>query len=371
MSRRGKTLDPDLPKGVYVSPVPGITAQIISQDKKAFPNYPSPDKESIAEDEALSEYFNSRTITTYIAVTNDTPFSIHLRVDRPYPMKMDCSKLQFEIFIDGKFVWNAWCYRPRYEENGNVWEDIIGGMKLGKGGSCEIKDFKFMRLKTNDECPSYTACQRIRESMEKIGNIEIKVFRTAHGKKGGDVKNSKKGFLNKDNIEVPEKALKGAEAKSHGTARDEKQAEGMFGETPRNMVNIQSSSFALCTALKVCILQANGVELVTDQNTLHAEALKSLHVINRTPTPSRSSSPDSDHHGGGNLTASQAKQIEDLLKSFREGAGGGGGSSSRKRIKRENDEAESSQRPEKRRRAGGKAVTIDLTGDSSEDEERN
>lgn len=54
--------------------------------------------------------------------------------------------------------------------------------------------------------------------MEKIGNIEIKVYRTMNGKKGGDVKNSKKGFLNKNSVEVPEKALKGAEAKSHGTA---------------------------------------------------------------------------------------------------------------------------------------------------------
>lgn len=64
-------------------------------------------------------------------------------------MKMDCSKLQFEISIDGKFVWDAWCHRPRYHGNGSVWEEIISGMKLGKGRGCEIKDFKFMGLKTS------------------------------------------------------------------------------------------------------------------------------------------------------------------------------------------------------------------------------
>lgn len=54
--------------------------------------------------------------------------------------------------------------------------------------------------------------------MDKIGKIEIKVFRTMYGKKGGDVANSKKGFLDKKTRVVPEKALKGADAKSHGTA---------------------------------------------------------------------------------------------------------------------------------------------------------
>ncbi|TGO87593.1 hypothetical protein BPOR_0216g00030 [Botrytis porri] len=336
MSRRKDFLDLSLPKGVHSPPVPGITTQIISQDKKAFPSYPSPDKEAIVEGDELSEYFSVRTVTIYIAVTNNTPFSIHLRVDRPYPVKMDCSKLQFEIFIDGKFVWDAWCHKPRYQENGNVWEEIIGGLKLGKGRSCEIKDFKFMGLKTNEESMSYTAIQRIGESMAKIGKIEIKVYRTTYGKKGGDVKNSKKGFLTKKNREVPEKALKG-EAKSHGWMKGERQSEEMCGERPTNMVNFQSSFFASYIAQKVCAAQANEEESIANLNTLDTEALKSLHIIEYTPDSSRSSSPESEDQTSRGLSAAQAKQVEDLLKSFRKSAGGGGGSSSRKAIKREDE----------------------------------
>ncbi|KAA8575659.1 hypothetical protein EYC84_004777 [Monilinia fructicola] len=353
MPKLSNNLDPDLPKGVHVAPVPGITVQIISQDKKAFPNHVSPDKEPTTEDGELSGYFSSRTITTYIAVTNDTPFSIHLRVDRPYPVKMDCSKLQFEISIDGKFVWDAWCHRPRYHGNGSVWEEIISGMKLGKGRGCEIKDFKFMGLKTNDACPSYTTFERIRKSMEKIGNIEIKVYRTMNGKKGGDVKNSKKGFLNKNSVEVPEKALKGAEAKSHGTALDAGRRTTR-GDVWRDATHHGEHPIAIFRFLY-----------------RSEEALKSLHIIDRTPKPSRPSSPDSDCHSDGGLTAAQAKQVEDLMKAFRKKVGAGGKSSSRKRIKREDDEPESSQRVQKRRRVEkvkGKAV-VDLTGGDSEDEQ--
>lgn len=157
-----------------------------------------------------------------------------------------------------------------------------------------------------------------------------------------------------------------------GWIRDEGQLEGMFGATPHTMVNILLPSFAFCTALKVCIIQTDGLELIADQNTRHVEALKSLHIIDRTPKPSRPSSPDSDCHSDGGLTAAQAKQVEDLMKAFRKKVGAGGKSSSRKRIKREDDEPESSQRVQKRRRVErvkGKAV-VDLTGGDSEDEQK-
>ncbi|KAF7953831.1 uncharacterized protein EAE97_001230 [Botrytis byssoidea] len=384
MPRRREFLDPSLPKGVHAPPVPGITAQIISQDKKAFPSYPSPDKEPIVEGDELSEYFSVRTVTTYIAVTNNTPFSIHLRVDRPYPVKMDCSKLQFEIFVDGKFVWDAWCHKPRYQDNGNVWEEIIGGLKLGKGRSCEIKDFKFMGLKTNEESMSYTALQRVKESMAKIGKIEIKVYRTMYGKKGGDVKNSKKGFLTKNNREVPEKALKG-EAKSHGTALDEgrKTIRGDVWREANKHGELPIIIFRFLYRSEGLYYPVTQEESIANLNALDTEALKSLHIIEHTPGSSRSSSPESEHEASSGLSAAQAKQVEDLLKSFRKSAGGGGGSSSRKEIKTEDklgnrkrikreEEPESSEMAARRRRAEkgkGRAVTIDLTADNSGDDE--
>lgn len=101
-----------------------------------------------------------------------------------------------------------------------------------------------------------------------------------------------------------------------------------------------------------------------------------MHIIDRTPVPSRSSSPESDH-----LTPAEQFFLEELRKRERRN----GESSSRKRvkredessgqkrIKREDDEFESSERAAKRRRVDKgkrKAVTVDLTGDSEDNDEK-
>ncbi|ESZ92159.1 hypothetical protein SBOR_7454 [Sclerotinia borealis F-4128] len=357
MPRRNHALNPNLPEGVHHPSAPGITAQIISQDNEAFPTYASPDNDPIPND-PIAEYLRVQTITTYVAATNETPYAIHLRVDRPYPKEMDCSKLQFQLSIDGKFVWNVWCHRPRYVEMGNLWEEIIRGMKQGKGQGCKISDFKFKGIKTNEESLSSAEARRLKESMSKFGEIEIKVFRTTYGKKSGDVNNSKKGFMNDNSKEVPEKALKGPEAKSHGTALD---------------VGRKVTRGDVWTDANI-----HGDQPIIIFRFLYRSeaALKSLHIIAHTPTPSRSSSPEIVGHGGSGLTADQAKQVEELLRSFRNASGESAGESSgRKRVKREDvddgGEVESSERVVKRRRAEkgkGKAVMIDLTGDDGEDE---
>ncbi|TGO38722.1 hypothetical protein BHYA_0068g00020 [Botrytis hyacinthi] len=103
--------NPRIPQEVYLPFVPGITAQIISNHGEAFPNYDPRECEPLIADEEDSEYFRLHTVTQYIAVTNDSSFSIHLEVDRPYPNTMEYAHLQFEILVDGEFVWNAWCAR--------------------------------------------------------------------------------------------------------------------------------------------------------------------------------------------------------------------------------------------------------------------
>lgn len=112
-----------------------------------------------------------------------------------------------------------------------------------------------------------------------------------------------------------------------------------------------------------------------------------MHIVEHTPTPSRSSSPEIEDHVGSNLKAAQAnlaKQMADLetqkqqiaeqmasLQRLTTNSAGGGHTSTRKRVKRENDdEPESSQAANKRRRTkmSRERVTVDLTGDSEDEE---
>jgi hypothetical protein len=52
--------------------------------------------------------------------------------------------------------------------------------------------------------------------MKSVGTIEVWVYRTGYGKRGGDDTGTDEGFMDSDGEEVAEAALKGM-AKSHGT----------------------------------------------------------------------------------------------------------------------------------------------------------
>ncbi|PQE08560.1 hypothetical protein CJF30_00005411 [Rutstroemia sp. NJR-2017a BBW] len=209
-------IDLELPPTFQHPAAPGLSIEILSPTTQLpFPTHSSPDPSP-----------SRNTLTTYIQIPStpdtSTPFSIHFKIGRPFPKQLTYSKLQFSIFIDGIWVWDAWCARPRYKENGYKWEEEVRGVKTGKGMGCTESGFRFVGIETNTDNQSYTTIQRISESLSKVGTIEIKVYRTRYGRKGGDIKNSRDGFLDEDGIEVPEKALKGPEAKSHGTAMIQK-----------------------------------------------------------------------------------------------------------------------------------------------------
>jgi len=48
--------------------------------------------------------------------------------------------------------------------------------------------------------------------------IEVKVYRETCGKKGGPTEGAAQDFMARGIMQVPERALKGGDAKSHGTA---------------------------------------------------------------------------------------------------------------------------------------------------------
>lgn len=60
--------------------------------------------------------------------------------------------------------------------------------------------------------------KRYKQRMQKVGLIEVKVYREGYGKKGGGFETSPENFLKpQDTKKVPERALKGPQAKSDCT----------------------------------------------------------------------------------------------------------------------------------------------------------
>ncbi|PQE10069.1 hypothetical protein CJF31_00003986 [Rutstroemia sp. NJR-2017a BVV2] len=353
--------DLDLPPTLQHPSAPGLSIQILSPiTHLPFPTHPSPDPSP-----------TPNILTTYIQIPpspdTSTPFSIHFRIGRPFPKQLSYSKLQFSIFIDGIWVWDAWCARPRYRANGYKWEEEVRGVKTGKGKGCTESGFKFVGIETNTDTPSYTTIQRISESLSKVGTIEIKVYRTRYGRKGGDIENSRDGFLDEDGIEVPEKAVKGPEAKSHGTALDE-EVRTTRGEVWTDVPKYDPEDHPY---------------VVFRFLYRSEESLKALHIIPRTPSPSsspsRSPSP-SRPPSLDDLSAEQRDQVAALLLSFGKSQNGGckRESSSRRarRIKREHVEeeqggidAESVPRKKLRVLEENGKETVDLTAEDSDVDE--
>ncbi|KAM3070964.1 hypothetical protein ACMFMG_009872 [Clarireedia jacksonii] len=232
--------------------------------------------------------------------------------------------------------------------------------------------FVFVGIETTDtDTPSKTELQRLHDSLKKAGTIEIKVYRTGYGRKGGDVNNSRNGFLDEDGIVVPEKALKGPQAQSHGTALEEERRTRR-GEVWSNVPKYDAEEEPYLIFRFLYRSEA---------------ALKALHIIPRTPSPSRSPSPTpsssskSNIPSFDNLSAEQRDQVAALLLSFgkdKNGQGGsGGGSNSRRarRIKRERMEqqsgfdAESVPRKKVKVRTSNGKEMVDLTGENSDEDE--
>jgi len=123
----------------------------INSNGSPLPEYPDPESAALPIPATLSKsaavHQGLRTVSTYIPSTTGAPFSIHMPVAPPY--KIDCSKLHFDIRVDGKKVWTSTCGRPWLEKNGGRWEDEVRGVKEGKGRGCTVRDFKFVGIGTS------------------------------------------------------------------------------------------------------------------------------------------------------------------------------------------------------------------------------
>ncbi|KUJ24185.1 uncharacterized protein LY89DRAFT_713091 [Mollisia scopiformis] len=384
--------------------VPGLSASILINGVPApeltdpEPQIPSPTHPN----PKVSAYQQAHTVTSYIKCTANTRFSILLTVEEPIRTefagirRMKWAKLGFEITIDGNKVPTEKCTRPWFNKNPQkeTWKCIVKGVKVGKGKSCFIREFEFLKVETSEfflpekkdeignrsvdsERIEKAEIERMRQCMQDIGIIEIKAYAENYGKKGGDMEDTTEDFLDEDQEEIHEKALKG-EAKDHGTGlrRARKVARGEFWRTEK----IDGEDYPL--AIFKFIYRSE-------------EALKQMLIIPRTPSPSPS--PESDEEGEeqedeevDELTPAQKRVIQSLRKEMLKGnrtrnvasssrstpGRGTLGGNRVSKVKKEqtsdklNPPRKSQQSTRRRKERGGKAVVIDLVTDSeNEDDE--
>ncbi|CZR55126.1 uncharacterized protein PAC_05012 [Phialocephala subalpina] len=162
------------------------------------------------------------------------------------------------------------------------WTKELEGVKheASFGKPVTIKAFRFAKIETTGDSAESMVVKSMHQKLRKIGLIEIKVYREKGGQQGAILSALPDGFMEDDEREnVPEKAVKG-DAKSDCTSLGEAEKGKKGSDIYRNTKKIDGD----------------------DKPLIIFQALRQLHIIERTPSPSpapsRSPSPDPDHIPG-------------------------------------------------------------------------
>ncbi|KAE9368746.1 hypothetical protein N431DRAFT_547659 [Stipitochalara longipes BDJ] len=354
--------------------LPGIEVKIASNGD------PLPEHEDIEgpnskhADPIVAEYQNSRTVSVWIESETGAEFSIMLSVGNPIvdatktKNKMSYIKLKFYSEVDGQHAWVSECPRRWFndrpgQKRRTSWKDEVLGPKQGKGRGCKLRKFKFAKIETNSDDTPIKSIQRAADRFKKVGMIEVKVYNETAGKEGGDTDARFAGFMKNEVVDVHEKALKG-DAKSHGTALSvaEKIARGPVSRTEKK----DGEDYPLAIFRFYYRSQ---------------DALKQMHIIPRTPSPSpsRSSSREpslerqGDTYGLPGLEKLIANAVKEVLANPQKAAAlgiklDGNRLKEIKKIKREKCESRG-RAPKRAKGPKGKPVEIDLTGEDSEEDD--
>jgi hypothetical protein len=127
----------------------GLTAEVLIGGVASH-EYDDEDEINIQHDDAaVREYQAARTVSKYIKSVTGERFSLKFTVGPPLGHTgMVYTKLLFQIYIDGIFVWQTFCARPDFKKM-TEWEDEVDGLKEGKGRGCTKKEFIFAAIETS------------------------------------------------------------------------------------------------------------------------------------------------------------------------------------------------------------------------------
>ncbi|KAF4632648.1 hypothetical protein G7Y89_g5475 [Cudoniella acicularis] len=212
----------------------------------------------------LTKHHALITKTCYIPSTTNAAFTVNVSAKPPF--KLDCEVLIFRVFVDGKWVREPLLCEGDFD--GGEWEDFVAGplVENPQGGDFMYRQMRFGEIETTDERMRNSVIEEQKNKMSEVGEIIVEVYRGATAAQRAREETPDYGvdFSGK----VHEKSLV-MEAKSHGTT---------FG-TANHDVNYRMRD----------IEQIDGDDYpraVFVFKYRSKEALKQLHIVRSTPTPS-------------------------------------------------------------------------------------
>ncbi|KAH7319175.1 hypothetical protein BKA65DRAFT_409663 [Rhexocercosporidium sp. MPI-PUGE-AT-0058] len=289
---------------------------------------------------AVGWYQAARTIRKYVESISDKEFLVQLSLDKSF--KFDCPTLRCDLSIDGKVVRTPLIYQNHQDS----FTLRIDGIKTlaGDEKTALLKPFKFSKIETSTDDAKFKDIKEDSKQMSEVGEISIRIWRSSEA-----IPSQRHDYSELSAAKsVHEKALKG-QAKSHSTT---------VGATSR----LVSANVATCQRL-------DGIHYpIAIFKFLYRskESLKSLLIIERTPSPEAKIVPGSPGLVDlNNLAPHHRKKVAKFLQ----GLNGNSGRSATPgpSVKRERDDNEEGSSRKKRNSGGG--VTIDLTGDSDDDDD--
>ncbi|KAF8857647.1 hypothetical protein BDZ45DRAFT_744153 [Acephala macrosclerotiorum] len=331
--------------------VPGLDVSVYV-DGHALKEYDDEEEDEITPSTAAEEFQASRTVSKYVEAVSDKVFSVRLAFTKPF--SMDCDAMSIPIFVDGKQmdtrVISKYFHKDNFRDRvlKNHMELEFKGVDVpapGKNNQNFVKKFRFSKIGITMDDDKLKEVKQDSERIEKVGEITVKFYRAdASPEVQKDSKVARDPSSELSQSSVHEKALKG-QAKSHQVS---------FGPADE-----------LISRLIVKADKIDNFPIATFRFKYRSkEALKSLLIVERTPSPepeeASASPPPVDLN---NLDADQKKQLEKFLKGLIRNRGRGSSNTPQRTIKRERDAGEGPSNSKKKRKSGRKA-TVDLTEDS-------
>ncbi|KAF4626757.1 hypothetical protein G7Y89_g11399 [Cudoniella acicularis] len=237
-----------------------------------------------------------KTTTKYIESITDQEFSIYIDITNPF--KFDCPNIGPTVFIDGFKASRTNILRSDYTSH-TVSQVIKGAYERDVRRKIQkFRHFKFSKVETISDDMSSARVKKDAELVQGMGEIVVKFHRKTEPRPEDCPRN--RALEAQSLSQVHEKALKG-EAKSHNTS---------YGKA-------EEMKMAVWTVSK--FLDGGDFPMALFRFKYRSkEALKQLHIIERTPEPENHelSAPPSPV-GFNDLDGEQRREVERYIRSLK------------------------------------------------------
>ncbi|ATZ50290.1 hypothetical protein BCIN_05g06580 [Botrytis cinerea B05.10] len=291
----------------------------------------------------VGKYQSSRTVAKYIEAVTGAAFGIKCHISSGF--KMDSPNLFIKVYADGNYAEGKVAKYP-YLESTLTFDGPLIFYPMS-GGSAERyarQHYRFSELDISSDEARLSSLSKDKVKAEKVGTIEIKIWRGSESTPSRPSEYEYRAIPGK----FHEKALKG-QAKSHSVSY-----------SPETIIPAQNY-------VQLTKLDGEDYPIAIYKFKYRSkESLKQLLIIERTPEPEESPTPDpAPDINLVSLSAAQKERLKAFLRN--EGIAMGRASNTPERkIKRERDNGEGSSNQERRKRSRTTEI-VDLTASSDEE----